>query len=321
MVWLILYFILLLISPQSNAKEEKHFLYYTYTGLTKAGPFPVFSAEAESDDKQIAYYSNDRQAWERYNLTDWNKAPAEPPETREALLNQLHDLSKCTLTAECSEFHVLQKRIGCEVVKLHDGKVMSLKASDESAYDGKDFIRQMYNQPLPGTKMDHQTGQDSFLTDFHKNCMDWISTFNNTFKTAPDVHVFVRKSPDDRTKLNLSCLATGFYPRDIEMKIRLDKIKLEDQISSGIRPNADETFQMRTSVKIDRKHKGSYDCQIIHSSLTEPAVVEWDGRCSNCEPDHPPSPKTGAVIGGAIIMFLILIVYCFCIKRRRSHGL
>ncbi|XP_052439480.1 H-2 class I histocompatibility antigen, D-37 alpha chain isoform X2 [Carassius gibelio] len=223
--------------------------------------------------------------------------------------------------ASPEEFHVLQKRIGCEVVKLHDGKVISLKASDESAYDGKDFISQMYNQPLPGTKIGHQTGQNSFPTDFHKNCMDWISTFNNTFKTPSDVHVFARKSPDDHTKLNLSCLATGFYPRDIEMYIRLNRVKLEDQISSEIRPNDDETFQMRSSVEIDINSEGSYDCFVIHSSLTEPVSVKWDGRCFNCEPDTPLSAKTGVVIGVAIIIFLILIVYCFCIQRRRSHGL
>uniref|UniRef100_A0A673IL66 Immunoglobulin C1-set domain-containing protein n=1 Tax=Sinocyclocheilus rhinocerous TaxID=307959 RepID=A0A673IL66_9TELE len=87
---------------------------------------------------------------------------------------------------------------------------------------------------------------------------------------SPDVRVFARKAPDDHSKLVLICLATGFYPRDIEMYIRLNRINIESQISSGIRPNADETFQMRSSVKIDSKDKVSYDCLVIHSSLTEP---------------------------------------------------
>uniref|UniRef100_A0A671QGR3 Ig-like domain-containing protein n=1 Tax=Sinocyclocheilus anshuiensis TaxID=1608454 RepID=A0A671QGR3_9TELE len=86
---------------------------------------------------------------------------------------------------------------------------------------------------------------------------------------------FTVKAPDDHSKLNLSCLATGFYPRDIEMNIRLNRINTENQTSSEIRPNDDETFQIRTSVKIDRNHKGSYSCFVIHSSLTEPVSVEW----------------------------------------------
>uniref|UniRef100_A0A672M974 Ig-like domain-containing protein n=1 Tax=Sinocyclocheilus grahami TaxID=75366 RepID=A0A672M974_SINGR len=261
------------------SSSEKHCLHYMYTGLTKAGPFPEFSAEAESDDKQIVRYSNEKRAWERDNLTvdDWNKAPAEPPETREEFLNYLYDLSKCKLTAECSEFHVLQRITGCEVVKRLDGTVTNLNAFDKSAYDGKDFTIYKYNQPIPWmdkvteTKMDHQTGRNPFLTDFLTNCMNWISTFNNTYKSQPDIHIFANKAPDDHSKQILICLATGFYPRDIEMYIRLDTNILENQTSSGIRPNADGSFQLRTSVKIDRNHKGSYDCFVIHSSLTEPA--------------------------------------------------
>ncbi len=91
----------------------------------------------------------------------------------------------------------------------------------------------------------------------------------------PEVYVFVRKVPEDQSKLNLTCLTTGFYPKNTEMNIRLDRTVLGKQIFSEIRPNADETFQIRSSVKIDRNHKGSYDCFVIHSSLTEPVSVEW----------------------------------------------
>ncbi len=84
---------------------------------------------------------------------------------------------------------------------------------------------------------------------------------------SPDVYIFARKVPDDPSKLVLSCLATGFYPRDIEMYIRLEESVLANQTFSEIRPNNDETFQMRTSVKIDRNNKGSYDCLVNHSSL------------------------------------------------------
>uniref|UniRef100_A0A671KP01 Immunoglobulin C1-set domain-containing protein n=1 Tax=Sinocyclocheilus anshuiensis TaxID=1608454 RepID=A0A671KP01_9TELE len=64
---------------------------------------------------------------------------------------------------------------------------------------------------------------------------------------SPDVYIFARKAPDDHSKLVLICLNTGFYPRDIEMNIRLNRINIESQTSSGIRPNDDETFQMRSS--------------------------------------------------------------------------
>ncbi len=61
------------------------------------------------------------------------------------------------------------------------------------------------------------------------------------------------------------------------MNIRWDESVLENQISSGIRPNADGSFQMKTSVEIDANHKGFYDCLVIHSSLTltRPVLTVW----------------------------------------------
>uniref|UniRef100_A0A8C1K891 Uncharacterized protein n=1 Tax=Cyprinus carpio TaxID=7962 RepID=A0A8C1K891_CYPCA len=50
------------------------------------------------------------------------------------------------------------------------------------------------------------------------------------------LHVSYTVSPDDQCKLVLSCLVTGFYPRDIKMNIRLN-------------------------------HKEFYDCFVIHSTL------------------------------------------------------
>lgn len=72
-----------------------------FTALTKENIFPAFIAEAESDDKQIAYYSNEEREWIRENLTDWTKAPAEPPETKEWFLDQLYHLINCTPSPEC----------------------------------------------------------------------------------------------------------------------------------------------------------------------------------------------------------------------------
>uniref|UniRef100_A0A673JTT9 Immunoglobulin C1-set domain-containing protein n=1 Tax=Sinocyclocheilus rhinocerous TaxID=307959 RepID=A0A673JTT9_9TELE len=86
---------------------------------------------------------------------------------------------------------------------------------------------------------------------------------------------YQNKSPHDQHKLVLTCSATSFYPRDIEMNIRLNESILDNQMCSEIRPNANETFQMNTSAEIDKNFKGSYDCFVIHGSLTEPASVEW----------------------------------------------
>uniref|UniRef100_A0A9J8CC61 Ig-like domain-containing protein n=2 Tax=Cyprinus carpio TaxID=7962 RepID=A0A9J8CC61_CYPCA len=327
MFWLISLSLFVCISHQSNAKPEKHSLHYKYTVLTKAGPFPVFSAVGESDHIQIARYRSEERVWMRKNLTvdAWNEAPGAPAETNDGYLDLIRILSNCT---ECSELHVLQRISGCELEKLPDGAVTSLKVFDEFAYDGKDFISCKYDffpwmDKVIETKMNHQTGQNPFLKNFLINCTKWISTFNNTYKNSPDVHVFARKAPEDHSKLVLICLVTGFYPRDIEMNIRLDRTALGNQIFSEIRPNADGSFQLRSSVKIDRNHKGSFDCFVNHSSLTKPVSVEWDGKCLNCDPDSQQAVTAGVAAAAAaavVLVVLIVIGYCIC-KKKSSDGL
>ncbi len=49
------------------------------------------------------------------------------------------------------------------------------------------------------------------------------------------------------------CLVTGFYPSDINMNIRLDRINIKSQISFEIKPKYDKSFQLRASVELDRK--------------------------------------------------------------------
>lgn len=84
----------------------------------------------------------------------------------------------------------------------------------------------------------------------------------------PDVHAFVPKVSDDQSKLKLTCMATGFYPMDVEVYITVDDYVLKNQTSSEIRPNNDGSFQMIFSVEIDTNHSGYYNCQVIHNSLT-----------------------------------------------------
>ncbi|RXN13438.1 H-2 class I histocompatibility alpha chain-like protein [Labeo rohita] len=292
----------------------KHYLHYKFTVLTKANKTSEYSAVGVYDDRQIKHYSN-----------DWTKSPVNPPDFKNWFIYQIRALSNCT-DSQCSELHVLQRIMGCELEKLPNGTV-HLRAFDEYAFDGEDFIAfdsdtQQWIDKNPKAKetkrkWDLQTVHNHFLQYFLKNCMNWISTFNNTNTTPPDVHVFARKVPGDHSKLNLTCLATGFYPRDIEMNISLDGTVLGNQISSGFRPNDDETFQMRTSVEIDRNHKGSYDCFVIHSSLTEPVSVELDGKCFDCETESPLPVRAVVVLVPVVV--LTLIGYFIC-KRKRCNG-
>ncbi|KAK2887738.1 hypothetical protein Q8A67_015966 [Cirrhinus molitorella] len=305
-------------SDVHQGKLERHSVHYMFTALTKSDSFPEFTAVGMVDDRRISDYNNDVPGLLRriliaeeeeidavlqsHNLKHWYK-------------HQLHILSNCT---QCSELHTFQRIIGCEVEKFPNGTVTSLMAFDEYGFDGEDLIAFDYDTMQwivkspkakdTKTKWDHLIERNKYIKDCVEKCMDWIATFNNTQKNSPDVFISAKRAHDDHNKLVLTCLATGFYPSDIEMYIRLNESVLDNQMRSEIRPNANETFQINTSVEIDRNFKGSYDCFVIHSSWTEPLLVEWDGKSSTFETGSEWLVVVVVVVVVVVILVIVLLV-------------
>ncbi|XP_016400047.1 major histocompatibility complex class I-related gene protein-like [Sinocyclocheilus rhinocerous] len=220
--------------------SQRHHFYYRFIVLSKAENFSDFTAEAVADDRRMRHYNTEAKYWIIVSLFEYDgiEPLPEPYEPRDWYKDQLKILSKST---KCSEMHVLQRIIGCKLETFSNGTLMNLPVFDEYGFDGNDRMAFNYDtlqwiDKSPNAKeikkdWDRHTERKQYLYQYLKTCMDWISKFNNTNKSQPDVHVFARKSPD-HSKLNLSCLATGFYPRDIEMNIRLDRTVCE--VTSGI---------------------------------------------------------------------------------------
>ncbi len=87
----------------------------------------------------------------------------------------------------------------------------------------------------------------------------------------PKVRLF-RKPLTDSQGLQISCLATGFYPRHINLTLFRDGQPVdEDQITGGeILPNGDGTYQMRKSLVISEeelREEHKYNCTMKHLSL------------------------------------------------------
>uniref|UniRef100_W5LLT9 Ig-like domain-containing protein n=1 Tax=Astyanax mexicanus TaxID=7994 RepID=W5LLT9_ASTMX len=103
------------------------------------------------------------------------------------------------------------------------------------------------------------------------------------FSAPPDVHAFAKKSVQDPKKVSLTCLATGFYPKDVDLSVRKFGTSIPEHLitSSGIRPNDDGTYQLRKSVEINGDDPADYDCCLTHSSLTEPVMKKWGNY--NCD--------------------------------------
>ncbi|KAL7868725.1 hypothetical protein SRHO_G00101090 [Serrasalmus rhombeus] len=93
----------------------------------------------------------------------------------------------------------------------------------------------------------------------------------------PDVHAFAKKSTTNSGRLTLTCLATGFYPKDVKLNVRKFQTSLPEHLltSSGVRPNDDGTYQLRKSVEIQEDNTADYDCYVTHSTFEEPIITTW----------------------------------------------
>ncbi|CAM4309289.1 unnamed protein product [Leuciscus chuanchicus] len=292
-------------SSLKKESDEKHSLYYIYTGLSKPVDLPgiyEFTAMGLLDDRQIDYYNSKEkrkiptQHWMKEKMQEdyWEKG-TQSRKSKEQWFNVNVKILMDRMRDNTSDLHVLQWRHGCEVEQQGD-EVKFSKGVSEYGYDGEYFLsfddkESQWVAPVDTAlptkrKWDNVPILNQYTKGYlEKECVDWLNKFREYGDeelrngSPPKVHVFSRKSTDE-TKLKVTCLATGFYPKDVMMTIRKYCTSLpEDQIeSSGIRPNHDESYQIRKSVEIKEEEKDEYDCLVSHKSIKVPIIAKLDGQ-------------------------------------------
>ncbi|CAM4639400.1 unnamed protein product, partial [Lepidochelys olivacea] len=94
--------------------------------------------------------------------------------------------------------------------------------------------------------------------------------------------VFARAPPQAGTPapLLLVCRVTGFYPRPVCVAWLQDGEEVGPGwwlSSSGILPNADLTYQLRSSLAVEPGDGHSYACRVEHSNLGgQSLLIPWD---------------------------------------------
>uniref|UniRef100_A0A672PDE4 Ig-like domain-containing protein n=1 Tax=Sinocyclocheilus grahami TaxID=75366 RepID=A0A672PDE4_SINGR len=282
---------------------EKHSLYYIYTALSKPVNQPgiyQFTAMGLLDDRQIDYYNSDgqrkipKQQWMKEKMQEdyWEKG-TQSRKSKEQWFNVNVDILMKRMRHNETDVHVLQWRHGCEIQK-QGSEVKFSKGIDEYSYDGENFLsfddkESQWVAPVDAAvptkkKWDNVPILNQYTKGYlEKECVDWLNKFRDYGDeelrkgSPPEVHVFAKRSTKDKSKLKLTCLATGFYPKDVMLTIRKYRTPLpEDEIeSSGVRPNQNETFQLRKSVVIKEDEKAEYDCFVFHKTLKGPIIITW----------------------------------------------
>ncbi|XP_037398318.1 class I histocompatibility antigen, F10 alpha chain-like isoform X8 [Pygocentrus nattereri] len=315
------------------ALGDKHSLYYIYTALSKDVALPgiyEFTALGLLDDREIDYYNSQEQV--KVPKQDWMKEKLQPDywdkgtqsrKSKEQWFKVNVEILMQRMRHNETNLHILQWRHGCEIEEA-DGNLTFLRGIDEYSYDGDEFLSfddenmrwiASVAQALPTKrKWDDVAILNQYTKGYlEKECVDWLSKFMQYGKESlrnhskPEVHAFAKKSTTNSDKLTLTCLATGFYPKDVTLRVRKFRTSLPEHLltSSGVRPNDDGTYQLRKSVEIQEDETAEYDCYVNHSTLEEPIIKQWDKMCFDCQSSG--SGAVGPVIGGVVGLLLSLL--------------
>ncbi|XP_030621567.1 class I histocompatibility antigen, F10 alpha chain-like [Chanos chanos] len=178
--------------------------------------------------------------------------------------------------------HVLQRLARCEMVNGTPGLTVTKNSldglvGDDITFDVNEEHFQV-NERWPSDCYRTNIENDEWFikTMYHPVCIKYLTKYlkeeNPVMRRVkPTVSLF-KKTLTDPGGILVTCLATGFYPRHINLTLLRDGQSVsEDQITGGILlPNGDDTYQMRKSLEISEeelREKHKYTCTTTHLSL------------------------------------------------------
>ncbi|KAL2092165.1 hypothetical protein ACEWY4_011963 [Coilia grayii] len=179
--------------------------------------------------------------------------------------------------------HVQQRLVGCEL--LDNGTAGPLRSVD--AFNG--VTEEALRYTIEQNTIQVESVWSATWSYFERNQIEWmyaniyhpicIKTLKNYLHTRRN-HVMRKVKPrvrllqqalKDSRGAKVTCLATGFYPRHLNLTLLRDGQPVPDhQITGGeLLPNADETYQMRKSLEVSAEElqQHHYTCTAEHLSL------------------------------------------------------
>ncbi|XP_015263276.1 PREDICTED: H-2 class II histocompatibility antigen, E-S beta chain-like [Gekko japonicus] len=119
-----------------------------------------------------------------------------------------------------------------------------------------------------------------------------------TRKDQPTVKITHTKAGPLAHHSLLLCTATGYYPSGVRFKWlkngqeQTEGVGYADEVQNG-----DWTFLNQAMLETVPQRGDLYACQVEHSSLKEPIIVQWEPRSSNSAQSKVWTGAVGAVLG------------------------
>nr|XP_020836382.1 DLA class II histocompatibility antigen, DR-1 beta chain-like [Phascolarctos cinereus] len=129
----------------------------------------------------------------------------------------------------------------------------------------------------------------------------------------PEVIVYPSKMAPLGHHNLLVCSVSGFYPGDIEVRWFLNgQEETAGVVSTGLISNGDWTYQLLVMLEMTPKRGDVYTCQVEHSSLQKPVVLDWKAQSESAQ------SKMLSGVGGLVLGLIFFGVGLFVYKRSQK---
>uniref|UniRef100_A0A8C9W0A3 Ig-like domain-containing protein n=1 Tax=Scleropages formosus TaxID=113540 RepID=A0A8C9W0A3_SCLFO len=309
---------------------ETHSLSMRATLIYGETPFPEFSLVVLVNDVPVEYYDSDikkfvsRRHW-RVNDT------IEEFRFRNFMVEEIYNAMKVPSLFLRRHFnhteglHIYQGVAACD---LEDNKVNRFFIT--SAYDREekyqyDVLTQAQNTLGPEFVwnkifMEAKKLRCSYVYKplFEEILRRYLQEDKNILlrKERPRVRV-IQKTEPHSGRTQVSCVATGFYPRRINMTLLRDDRPVPDRELTGgeVLPNGDGTYQLRRSLSVSEeelRERHRYTCTVSHLSVDNKLDVNW-------EPEAPAHTVLISAVLIAVLVLAALIITAIVLCRKRRH--
>ncbi|XP_047430636.1 tyrosine-protein phosphatase non-receptor type substrate 1-like isoform X2 [Mugil cephalus] len=125
--------------------------------------------------------------------------------------------------------------------------------------------------------------------------------------------VFVSVDNKVQANITLTCLAEGFYPRNIILNIKRNGniLTREDGVETSLDvcPREDNTFQRRDHIIISKSDRSNYSCEVIHAASDSHEEKVWDHHLppDGFKDKDGDSWHRSAIIAAVIVVLVVVL--------------
>ncbi|KAG7458989.1 hypothetical protein MATL_G00226480 [Megalops atlanticus] len=316
--------------PFLSQSGGSHSLWFFVTVTSGPSPFPDMVIVETVDDFPVGYYDSAEKRMVAWKNWEKEETDLQYAEIRKYAIDPFTDRMKQRLHLLREHYNhsggllTVQRLAGCE---LDADGTERFKRID--AYNGEDIFK--FDSESVGwyslipeieEHFSEETSENFFTQTFSpylctsllKKHLQQLNSLLNR-KVHPRVRV-IQKQDRDTGGMEVTCLATGFYPRYINMTLQRNGQPVPDQeLTRGEPlPNGDGTYQLRRSLSVsaeELRERHLYTCTVTHSSVDNKLDVSWEfPRARNN------LVRLGVSFG--VLTALVLTILGLCIRRKRD---